>query len=180
MTNISTATVRTLAVLLIVAALLVSVSILPGMFSSNAENRAESDFLPTPEDGLPNFDLRVAKTAETSGTIDGLRYAAGRDPLSVDLTRSKIAAGAAALRDRLPDVVVEYNDGLGSAEVISPDVWKDSAQLLTPAGRGDRPTALKSFIKENSLLVGLEQEQIDSLAVTADYTNPDGNLSYTH
>ncbi|HQU84182.1 MAG TPA: M36 family metallopeptidase, partial [Pyrinomonadaceae bacterium] len=37
---------------------------------------------------------------------------------------------------------------------------------------------LRNFIKENNNLVGLSVEQIDNLKVTADYTNPNGELSF--
>jgi hypothetical protein len=179
MKNFSAATVRTLTVLLVVAAMLLSVTIIPELFSSNAENHAAEVSESSPERGLPNFDVRVDRTS-TDVTLDDLRSSAGRDLMTVDLVRSKIAAGDAELRERMPDVVIEYNDRLGAAEVISPNVWKDDAQLLSPPSSGDRPHALKNFIRQNESLVGLNNSQIDSLKVTADYTNPDGNLSYTH
>src|SRR5688500_5510845 len=179
MTNFSTVAVRTLTVLLIVTALVFSTLLLPGLFNSTAETRSGSEPAEA-EKGLPNFDIRTQNNGEAKAALAGFRGALGRNTGSVDMIRAKIAEGEVALRTRMPDVVVEYNDRLGAAEVISPNVWKDDPQYLTSPGGGERPEALKNFLKDNTSLVGLDRGQTDSLKVAADYTNPDGNLSYTH
>ena len=43
-----------------------------------------------------------------------------------------------------------------------------------------RQDALRSFIESNKDLLGLSGTQVSQLEQTADYTNPDGNLSFTH
>ena len=48
-----------------------------------------------------------------------------------------------------------------------------------PVGR-QRADILRSFVKENNDLIGVNDEQADGLIVTADYTNPDGNMSFAH
>ncbi len=170
-----------LTVLLIVTALVLSVAILPESFSSSAENHAASTQPElSPERGLPNFDIRTEKTGEKEGALNSLRSFAGRDDLSVDSVRAKLADGEASLRQRMPDVVLEHDGRIGITEVISPSVWKDDAQLLTPPTNGNRPEALRSFLRNNDGLIGLDPAQTDELLVSADYTNPDGNLSYTH
>jgi hypothetical protein len=77
-------------------------------------------------------------------------------------------------------VVVEYNKLLDSAEVISPNVWDNNAEMLTQPGGDPRQTVLRNFLKQNTNLFGVSDGQIDALATAADYTNPDGNLSFVH
>ena len=148
MNSFSSMTVRTLTVLLVVAALLLSATILPGLFSSGAENQAASITTQetTADRGLPNYDVRTEKSAAAASALERFRIEVGRDYLSVDMLRGKIAAGESAIRERNKDVVVEYSDRLGSAEVISPSVWKDDPEMLTPPSGGDRPTVLRNFL----------------------------------
>src|SRR5262249_18265184 len=94
--------------------------------------------------------------------------------------RESIVRGESELRGRSPNVTVEYSSRLDNAEVISPDGGNDDAEKLTQRTDLGRPFTLKTFLKENSPLFGVSEAQVDDLQVSADYTNPDGNLSYTH
>ena len=149
MKNFPAATVRTLTVLSIVAVFLLAVSVLPGLFSSAGDNQAAS--IPrtdkTAQRGFPNFDIRTDKSSESADALVQIRGKLGRDASSIATLREAIVRGEDDLRSRIPDVVVEYNDRLGAAEVISHDVWKDDAQLLTGPGSGHRPDRLKTFQK---------------------------------
>src|SRR5688572_7586412 len=182
MKNFPTATVRTLTVLSIVAVFLLAVSIIPGLFSSAGDNQAASipETNETAERGFPNFDIRTDKSAASADALVQIRGKLGRDASSIATLREDIVRGEDDLRSRIPGVVVEYNDRLGAAEVIAPDVWKNDSQLLSEPGSGSRPDRLKGFLRENASLVGVDPSQTDALKVAADYTNPDGNLSYTH
>src|SRR5205823_11351774 len=65
-------------------------------------------------------------------------------------------------------------------EVITPDV-KLGRTFLTSASRpsgAKHSDVLRGFLKENTDLVGTDSNQIDGLKSAADYTNPDGNLSF--
>ena len=176
MKNFSSLTVRTLTVLAVVTALLFSIALLPSLFHSNAENQAASSETPkgSQERGFPNFDIRTQRDARSADDLARFRSSVGTDESLVSALRGEITKGEESLRARLPDIVVEYNDGLGEAEVISPNVWKDGAELLTQPSSDGRPTLLRDFLKDNARLVGLEPSQTDSLKVAADYTNPDG------
>jgi Zn-dependent metalloprotease len=74
---------------------------------------------------------------------------------------------------------VEYNTDIRTPEVIAPDV-KQGRAFLTGTSAVKRSDILRSFVKENNSLIGVSDAQADSLIVTADYTNPDGNLSFAH
>ena len=168
--------VRTLTVLMIITAIVAAIAMTPRPFASNLASAAEKEG----ERGLPNFDIRTDTDVRSNQVLSHIRSSVGKDESSVRAIREEIVNGEASLRSRMPKVVVEYSDRLGNAEVISPDVWDDNAQRLsTPVG-GERVQALRSFLKDVPALVGLNDRQTDELQVAADYTNPDGNMSFTH
>ncbi len=181
MKDSSFATSRTLAVLVVATILTASAAVLPELFNSNSGNHAAAAENSAAElRGLPNFDIRLQKDADSSDALVDFRGRLGRDASSVAAIRADIVRGEEALRASVADVVVEYSDRLGTVEVISPNVWKDDAPQLSQPDRGSRPEILRRFLEENASLVGLDRGQTEALRVTADYTNPDGNLSFTH
>ena len=173
MKKFSSLTVRTLAVLMFVTALLFAIAILPGALHSSAETEAASATvqIDRSEHGFPNFDIRTQNSTESRDQLARFRSSVGKDDSFVAGSRNEMTRGEDALRNRLPDVVFEHSDRLGNAEVISPDVWKDGSELLTQPSSGDRPTVLRNFLKENSALAGIDPSQADSLTLTANYTN---------
>jgi hypothetical protein len=74
---------------------------------------------------------------------------------------------------------VEYNEDLRVPEVISPD-YGLKADFLTAPFAGERTEVLENYLRQNSALFGLDAAQIDALETTADYTNPNGRLSFVH
>ncbi|HUR99819.1 MAG TPA: hypothetical protein VMZ26_17270 [Pyrinomonadaceae bacterium] len=183
MKNFTSGAVRSLAFLGVVTFLMLAIALVPGVFYSGAENEAASppvEAINNTARGFPNFDIRTEKGDGAEDRLASFRSAVGKDSSFVAAIRNDLARGEESLRSRQPDVVLEHNDRLGSAEVISPDVWKDGSELLTPPSNEARPQSLRNFLKQNAGLVGLDHSQTDSLKVAADYTNPDGNLSFTH
>ena len=166
--------VRTLLVLTVITGLVVTLAILPFSFASNSASAKSV------ERGLPNFDVRLQHDDRSAQVLSSIRDRTGKNASTVAALRSEIANGESSLRSRMPGVVVEYNDRLGSAEVITPNVWDDTAELLSAPASGDRVQTLRNFIKDVPGLVGLDARQVDDLAITADYVNPDGNLSFAH
>ena len=161
-----------LGLLLFVAAVMLPISPIA------AEQQEQQPATPQAEStGFPNFDIRENTASET---LTQLRSSAGRDASFVDGVERSLVRGEEGLRSRLPGVVVEYNTNLGHPEVISPDVWKDTPGSLTRSANGSRPETLRAFLKENQELFGATDAQIDELRQHADYTNPDGNLSFVH
>ncbi|MEP7149503.1 MAG: M36 family metallopeptidase [Acidobacteriota bacterium] len=69
---------------------------------------------------------------------------------------------------------VEFNDDLGIAEVIE-SKFADNTSLASAAGR-KRSGVLRDFVSNNHEIFGLTSTR--QLVATADYTNPDGNLSF--
>ncbi len=129
---------------------------------------------------VENFDIRENPQKGTESKLAEFRQTAGKGSEVVDEIRNGFTRGEEALRARIPNIKVEYNSDIRTPEVIGPDVWGSRTFLTKPAfAKGGRHSdILLNFLKENNSLVGTTAGQIDSLRVAADYTNPDGNLSF--
>ena len=165
---------RALAMLFVVTFLVVSVSVVPGYFGIKAES-SPSQSTSREDRGLPNFDIRDNDDPDALAQV---RSSAGLTGREASTSREEFANGEAALRARMPDVQIERSKKLGNAGVISPNVGNDEHRLLSGPGGADRGQRLRSFLKENRGLFGLKKGQEDELEVAADYSNPDGDLSF--
>ncbi len=126
---------------------------------------------------LPNYDIRTDKAK--AGQVAAYRSVTGKNASDVADVRDAFARGEEALRRSVPTLKIVYNDDIRIPEVIGPDVQLGRVMLTAPSA-ASRPRALSDFLKQNTELVGVSREQIDALKVTANYTNPDGNLSFVH
>ncbi len=172
---------RTLLLCLVVFGLMAALFILPRQFSSLAGGQKTKGLVQktvSQEEGIENYDIREDKTAFEK--IEGFRQSQNKDAVAVADIRSGFVRGEEELKTRIPNAKVEYNADIRTPEVITPDVWKNEIQMLTAPSSAKRADILRNFVKENNSLIGVSQDQADSLKVTADYTNPDGNLSYAH
>ncbi len=123
-----------------------------------------------------NYDIRADKRAFEK--ISRFRAAQGKAAAEIADTRDEFVRGEQELRRRVPTLRVEYNAKLRTPEVIAPDVKKGRA-FLTASSGAKRSEVLRRFAKENAKLLGTTDEQLNQLKVSADYTNPDTNLSFT-
>lgn len=130
--------------------------------------------------GVENYDIRLDKGNDAARTLSAIRATVNRSPASVTRIRQEQREGEATLRRRVAGLTLEYSPALGVPEVIGVDA--NQRQLLTePSGTGpDQKHAalVRSFLAANKGLFGLSQVQIDRLVVRADYTNPNGILSF--
>lgn len=159
---------RGIIAVLFIFALIAGVASLPFVFETQAA-------LPSAAPGLPNYDIRQDKAAQP--VIESYRQTAGRNQNDVAEFRNQIARGEAELRREFPTLSIITNEDLRIPEMIGTDVKQGKAFLSRPTTQ-KRPDVLKAFLRKNSELVGARSVEIDELKVAADYTNPDGNLSY--
>lgn len=172
----------TLVIIGLVAAALIAI---PFQFRSEAGSQSKSD-KNISKDGLnrtvvseePMYDIREDQSKESSQRLIEFRQKSGKNAVDVADQRERIARGEAALKQRLPNSKVEYNLDIRIPEVISPDVWRSKVDFLTQPSNLKRSDILRNFIKQNNELIGVTNNQVDSLKTFADYTNPDGNLSF--
>ena len=167
---------------LFVLGLAAALIILPYQFSSEAgggSRYAKGLFERTEShgNGIENYDIRADKTAFER--IVAFRQSQNKDASFVADIRAKFVLGEDILRTNVPTLKVEYNTDIRTPEVIAPDVRQGRAFLTSPSG-ANRAEILRNFVKENNSLIGVSDAQANSLKVTADYTNPDGNLSFAH
>ena len=100
-----------------------------------------------------------------------------KSPSDVADIRDTFVQGENALKRSVPTLKVEYNDDIRIPEVIASDV-KQGKAFLTGRSSMKRSAILTNFLKQNARLIGADSDQIGQLKVAADYTNPDGNLSF--
>jgi hypothetical protein len=163
---------------IIVLGLAVALIALPYQFRSKAEDNG-IDRTESLEEGLPKmYDIREDKDA--ANTLLSFRESAGKNALTVEMDRKDFVRGEEALKQRLPNVKVEYNTDIRIPEVITPDVWKAQIEFLTAPSDVKRSEILRNFVKQNNLLIGVTDEQANALKVAADYTNPNGYMSFAH
>jgi hypothetical protein len=163
---------------LFVLTALTAVFLLPFQMRSKASPAGLFQRTESQDEGLPNYDIRSDKKAFEK--IAAFRTARGKDASQIADAREAFVHGEEALRQRVPTLKVEYNSDLRIPEMIGPDVKQGRAFLTaptTPAKTG-HANVLVDFLRQNRGLVGADASQIDALKVAADYTNPDGNLSF--
>jgi subtilisin-like proprotein convertase family protein len=167
---------------LVVLGLFAALVLLPYQFRSeagankNANSKGLFDRTEVKEE--PMYDIREDQSKEVAEKLLEFRQKLGKNAVSVANEREKFVRAEEALKQKLPNAKVEYNNDIRIPEVITPDVWRDKIEFLTPASEVKRSDILRNFIKQNNQLVGMDNQQIDSLKTFADYTNPDGNLSF--
>ncbi len=127
------------------------------------------------DDGVPNYDIRADKRAVEK--ISSLRSAAGKNAFEIADRRDSMVRAERSLKARIPNLKVEYNAEQQTPEIIATDVSKGKS-FLTNSSHGKRWATLKTFLEQNSELVGSGRSNIDKLKVSAEYTNPDGELSF--
>jgi len=135
---------------------------------------------PLPDDYPRFWDIREAKGAEVSQLLEKYRVDSKKSAASVADFRDSIVAGEENFKRTHPNAIVEYNTDMRIAEVLGPDAKRVKFEWLTSPSRAGRPEILRNFVKDNANLIGVNNEQVDALEVTADYTNPAGNMSYVH
>jgi hypothetical protein len=173
---------RGLLLTLLVLGVVTALILVPSQFRSEAVSKGEGLFTRTrsADPGLKNFDIRTEKSNEIGDYLDAARQSSGKDAVAVADVRDGFVRGEDALRSRIPNVKFEYNTDLRIPEVITPDVWKKSIDWLSSPSTTKRADILRNFVRENNELVGMTSSQIDRLKVTADYTNPAGNMSFAN
>jgi Fungalysin metallopeptidase (M36)/FG-GAP-like repeat len=157
---------------LLVLGLIAAVIILPNQFHSKAvsvNSKKNADIK------IEDYDIRTDKNA--ADTLLDFRQTAGRDAVQNADARDKFVAAENQLRQSVPTLKIEYNPELQNPEVIAPDVLQGRAFLTSPTG-AKRATVLRDFAGQNRNLIALTNDQINNLKTTADYSNPEGELSF--
>lgn len=179
---------KRLTLSLAVLALLGTAIFLPLQFRSEASTQDKQETAErnifhrteSHEPGLENYDIRTVKSEEVTEALLRFRTDAGTSAYAIADKRENFVRGETDLRTRVSTLKVEYNSDLMVPEVISPDVWNAKIESLSGPSNMKRSEILRSFIKQNSSLIGIDDRQADSLKVLADYENPAGNMSFAH
>ncbi|CAN5566294.1 hypothetical protein BH10ACI2_BH10ACI2_17310 [soil metagenome] len=163
------------AVLFIVVAVFVAgIFLLPSQRHSNAST-GDLRYPFGKSEAFANYDIRLEKTATEK--LASLRTSTGKSALDVLNLRQAMSRGELTLKQSVPNLKVEYNDDLHIPEVIAPEIILGKTFLTSPSGK-KRSEILRNFLNQNNELLGVGRPELDALTVAADYTNPDGVLSY--
>lgn len=176
--KVTGSTLRALPILAVLA-LLTSLALIPTFFVSDAQTKGGGKGLvertESHADGIVNYDIRLDKNSIVKRGEMRLRDGFGADK-SADL-REGIVQGEQRLRSSFPELKIEFARETGVPEVIGPDAKSDKASFDGVKG-GDRVQTLRSFLRSNAELLAVPAYQVDELTETADYTNPEGNMSW--
>ena len=141
--------------------------------------KVESAEISDKADTRGNYDIRTDTSELARNLIERFRSDANKTVSDVAAARDRTADAVENLRAKIPDIKIEYNQDLRVPEVVSPDVTK-GIRFLTSASNKKRADILRKFLRQNTRLFGLNETQVNQLEKIADYTNPDGNLSFVH
>ena len=179
--SFSAGTRRGLLLTLFVLGLVTALILVPSQFQSEAGGTGAGLFPRTTshDERFPNYDIRDDKSDEVADALLMFRQSVGKDAPLVAQTKLDFVRGEESLRGSVPTLKVEYNPTMNTPEVIGPDVWDAPASLTGPSST-KKAEILRNFIRGNNSLVGIDDTQASQLKVTADYTNPDGGISYAH
>src|SRR5215213_453227 len=150
---------RGLLLTLVVLGLFAALIVLPYQFRSEAGANTNADskglFNRTVSKETPMYDIREDKSEEVVQEMVEFRQRSGKDAVAVADQREKFARAEEALKARLPRSKVEYNNDIRIPEVITPDVWRNKVDFLTPPSDAKRADILRDFVKQNNELVGM-------------------------
>lgn len=134
-------------------------------FEPKTESAGQKNFGLT----IENFDIRTDKTDESREKLKEFISNAQ----TADLYDRPVNEAEAELRQKIGSLNIERSETLNAPEVISAENG-----FLTQPKNDENSEILRSFLRQNSALFGLSKDRISALEISADYTNPDGNLSF--
>ena len=171
---------RGILLCLFILGLITAVIVVPYQFGSAAAQKGLYTRTVSAEPGLPNYDIRRDKQDSSIDFMEVARNSIGKNAVAVADVRDAFVRGEEHLKASVPTLRIDYNDDIRIPEIIGPDVLKGRAFLTsaTTAAGTKHAGVLIDFLKQNNDLIGASTSQIDGLRVFADYTNPDGNLSW--
>lgn len=127
---------------------------------------------------IENYDIRADKTEAVQKALKNLSVESGADSSQISAAKSNLQSAVEEAKSA-KNWTIEFNNILRTPEIIAADTGTN-AKLLTAPNDENRADNLRRFIYENSALFGLDETQISQLETTADYTNPNGVLSFAH
>ena len=140
--------------------------------------RVESALNLSERAALPNYDIRADRSDSARRAIEKFLSEAGVTSADAAATRKgSLRAESDLLRTARVKLKIERSETTQTPEIITPDPANGIAFLTAPSNERRAPI-LKNYLKQNSELIGLTDARIDALETAADYTNPDGELSF--
>ena len=177
----STETRLGLLVSFVVLALVAALAVIPTQFDWEVSSQGKGLTQRTEShvEGLENYDIREQ---QKSPEMEQALLNIVTRPASRPVLSQMSAMASHAVRNRSRRVFLaggRIQLGYPYPRGDRPGC-KAGSQLPDRPAAGSRVDMLRNFAKQNSELIGVNDEQVNQLKVTADYTNPDGVLSFVH
>ena len=140
--------------------------------------RAGSALIVSEQAEIPDYDIRADQSEAARGAVERFVSAAGQTRAGLAAAhKESLRAESDLERGGSVRLKIERRELTQAPEIIAPDLAAGDTRLTAPSG-AKRVDILRQYLKQNSALVGLTDSRIDALETAADYTNPDGVLSF--
>ena len=123
------------------------------------------------------FDIRDKKSKDAISKLDR-RLEKFSSNLKAKTAAFRQAVGNVGLKKTgsVPGLQTSFSDLTNSPEIF--EIRGKGNKFMTPSSKQPRESVAKGFINDNVDLFGLSPKQVANLRKTADYTNPNGKLSF--
>ncbi|MGH9946696.1 MAG: M36 family metallopeptidase, partial [Pyrinomonadaceae bacterium] len=162
-------TAKSIFITLIVFALFTAAAVSPVFFEASASKDSTDR-----QDRFGDYDIRIDKNALDK--MEEFRNRSSRNAAEIADIRDSFVRGEDVLRSQVPSLKVVYNSDLKIPEVIGPDI-KQGKAFMSSAATGKRSDILVDFLQNNTSLIGVTDDQVAQLKISADYKNPESDLA---
>jgi uncharacterized repeat protein (TIGR01451 family) len=130
-----------------------------------------------PKVGHDYYDIREGKAEKASVAERRRRKMGQAKKEKLNNSGQEMKKAKARLEQSVPEADVTINEDLTLPEIVGVKHGKKGKFLTSPSGES-REKVVRGFLNRNASLYGLTARQIAHLKKSADYTNPEGNLSW--
>jgi uncharacterized repeat protein (TIGR01451 family) len=153
-------------------------SLLPRVSSQSPDDLlTENPKAPGRRKTLDNYDVRVNDSAKAAAKAERRRQKSRKAKKEKQNRGQQMKEARESLKRNAPAAEIKVNEELGLPEVVSAPHGR-KGRFLAPASGESHEKIVRGFVGRHAELYGLTARQVAHLRKTADYTNPDGNLSW--
>jgi subtilisin-like proprotein convertase family protein len=126
---------------------------------------------------IENFDIRDKKSKDAASKFERRMEKLSEKQKEKNESFKQAMKGAKERKAKnAPELGVSVCDLTNSPEVVEPK--GRGRRFLTPSSSQPRESVVRSFINDNGDLFGMNPQQVARLRKSAEYTNPNGKLSW--
>jgi subtilisin-like proprotein convertase family protein len=128
-------------------------------------------------DNPKNFDIRDGSSKEAVLKFERrMEKFSSKQKEKNDSFKQEMKSAGERMARSVNGLAVTFSNLTNSPEIV--EMKSERSKFLTPHSSQPRENIVRSFMKENADLFGMSAPQVARLKKTADYTNPNGRLSW--